>query len=389
MPFKKYSIAILGSTGSIGKTSLKILEQYPNKFKINLISGNSNKVLLEKQIKKFLPRYVIINNLKVFNYFKKIKFKKKILFFNSVHNFNKSNKIKFDKVILGISSIHGLDYAFAFIKFSKKLLIANKETIVCGGNFFLQKAKKLNCEIISIDSEHYCLSSVIKNFNLNQIYKIYLTASGGPFLKKNINQIAKIDVGSALKHPNWKMGKKISIDSATMANKGLEVIEASFLFNLNPEIIKIKIHKESKVHSIIVLKNGLTHLVSHNTSMTIPIKNSLLDFDKVLCKKNFFTKKKQFNFTFDEINLKKFKMLSLAYKALKYGQRACIFYNVINDYLVDLYLNKKIFYYEIHAILNKIINNKKLIPYFRKKVTKLNDIYATINFAKNFANNQV
>ena len=379
---KKYSVAVLGSTGSIGNTSLKILEKYPNYFKIDLLACNSNKDLIYKQINKFQPKFVIIKDLKVYSFFKKKKFKKKINFFNNINDFNKLNKYKFDKVILGISSIHGLDYAFAFIKFSKELLIANKETIVCGGKFFLKKAKKLNCRIVSIDSEHYCLSSILKKFKRKEIYKIFLTASGGPFLNKNINQIAKIDINAALKHPKWKMGKKISIDSATMANKGLEVIEASILFNLKPENIGIKIHKEANVHAIIVLKNGLTYLVAHSTSMSIPIENSLFDKVPSVINKNFFLKKFLFNLSFDEMSLKKFKMLRLAYKALIYGQRACIFYNVINDYLVDLYLNKKIFYYEIYLIMEKVMKKKNLLPYFKKKITNLKDIYETISFAK-------
>ena len=385
MSYKKHIVAVLGSTGSIGKSSLSILEKYPNKFKIDLLSCDKNKATLYNQINKFLPKYVIINNLEVFNYFKKIKFKKKIIFFNKIEDFTKTIKYKFDKVILGISSINGLKYAFSFINFSKELLIANKETIVCGGRYFLKQAKKSNCNIISIDSEHFCLSSILNNLNLCEIDRIYLTASGGPFLYKKKNQIAKINIKATLNHPTWKMGKKISVDSSTMANKGLEVIEASYLFNIKPDLIKVKIHKESKVHSVVILKNGLVYLVAHNTSMKIPIENALIKKKLVFKDTNFFYKKKTFFFSFDEINLKKFNMLYLAYKALKLGERACIFYNVVNDYLVDLYLNKKIFYYEIDHKLNKIINNKKLIPFFKKKVSNIDDIYETIFAAKKYA----
>lgn len=212
-----------------------------------------------------------------------------------------------------------------------------------------------------------------------------MTASGGPFLDKSKNSISKIDQKFALKHPSWKMGKKISIDSATMANKGLEVIEAAILFNLKHKNIKIKIHKESKVHSVVILKNGLVYLVAHNTSMSIPIKNSLIEKKQFNKERNFFCTKKKFIFSFDEKKLIKFKMVSLAYKALNYGQRACIFYNVINDYLVNLFLNKKIFFFEIHTKLNKVLNNKDLIPYFKKKVSNLSDIQKTINYAKAYA----
>ena len=385
MSSKKISLAILGSTGSIGITTLKIIKKYPNLFKVNLLACNKNKKIIFKQISKFLPKYVIIQNKNNFNFFKKIKFKKKIKFFQNLNDFNKEKKIKFDKVILGISSIDGLDYAFSFIKYSTEILLANKETIVCGGKVFLKKANHYKCKIVPIDSEHYCLANTLKNFKSNEVDRVYLTASGGPFLNKSRNSISKIDQKFALKHPSWKMGKKISIDSATMANKGLEVIEAAILFNLKPTNIKIKIHKESKVHSVVILKNGLVYLVAHNTSMSVPIKNSLIESRELNNQKNFFFTKKNFTFSFDEKKLIKFKMVSLAYRALNYGQRACIFYNVINDYLVNLYLNKKIFFFEIHTKLNKVLTNVNLIPYFKKKVANLNDIQKTINYAKSYA----
>ena len=382
---KKISIAVLGSTGSIGKTTLKILNKYKKNFKVDLLAFNSNDKIALLQIKKFLPKFVIIKNTKSYNLLKRKKYKKKIKFFKNLDEFKKNNNIKFDKVVLGVSSIDGLEYAFAFLNYSNEILIANKETIVCGGKFFLNKAKKLKCTITSIDSEHYCIKNSIKFFKRNMIDKVYLTASGGPFLKKKNSQIAKIDPKFALDHPNWKMGKKISIDSATMANKGLEVIEASILFNLSPKQIKIKIHKESKVHSIITLKNGMVHLVAHNTSMTIPIENSLVKNITKFRNNNFFYQKKIFNFSFDEINLKKFKMLNLAYKALVIGPRACILFNVINDFLVELYLNKKIFFYEIFYKLNKVFNLKNIKKNLNKKINKVDDIYETIHFAKELA----
>ena len=385
MSFKKLTIAVLGSTGSIGISTLKIIKQHQNYFNVELLSCDKNKKLILNQIDIFSPRYVIINNTKVYNEIKKIKFSKKILFFNTLDEFKKKNILEYDKVVLGISSIHGLEYAFLFLSFSKEILVANKETIVCGGNFFINLAKKKKCIIQSIDSEHYCLESFISKINIKDIERVYLTASGGPFLKKNFIDIAKASPEKALKHPRWKMGKKITIDSATMANKCLEIMEASILFNLDPDKIKIKIHEESKVHAIIILKNNMVYLVAHNTSMLIPIKNSLFNKNHSFLKDNFFISKDFFSFSFDEKNLKKFNILSSGYKALKLGHRACIFFNVVNDFLVDLYLNKKIFFYEISNILNKVINNKFLYKYFKKKITNKDDIYETINYAQKIA----
>ena len=385
MSFNKKSIAVLGSTGSIGLSTLKILNKHKKFFDINLLCCNQNKKKIYSQIKLFLPKFVIINDLNTYNFLSKIKFKKKIIFFKNVHEFVQYNKLKqvlFDKVILGISSIDGLDYAFSFIKFSKELLIANKETIVCGGDFFLKKAKLNNCNIKSIDSEHYCLSTIINNGNYKNIDRVYLTATGGPFLNKKFEDYSKINSKYAINHPKWKMGKKISIDSATMANKILEIIEASILFKIHFNKIKIKIHEEAKVHAIVVFKNGLAELVAHNTSMEIPIENSLLESNNLCKNNNFFLKKEKIIFTFDEVNLKKFDIITAGYKAIKYGHRACIFFNVINDCLVNKYLNNKIFFYEISTKLNKVFNNHNYLSYFKKKIKTINDIYETISYAK-------
>ena len=384
MSFKKLTIAVLGSTGSIGISTLKIVKQHPSYFNVELLSCDKNKKLILKQINFFSPRYVIINNTKVFNEVKRIKFSKKILIFNTLDEFKKKNILKYDKVILGISSIYGLEYGFSFLSFSKEILVANKETIVCGGKFFIKLAKKKKCKIQSIDSEHYCLESFISKINIKDIERVYLTASGGPFLRKNFKDVAKASPKKALKHPSWKMGKKITIDSATMANKCLEIMEASILFNLDPEKIKIKIHEESKVHAIIILKNNIVYLVAHNTSMLIPIKNSLLNKNHFFLKGNFFISKNFFSLSFDEKKLKKFNILSSGYKALKLGHRACIFFNVINDSLVDLYLNEKIFFYEISKKLNKVFNDRLLTKYLKKPIINKNDIFKTIAFAKNY-----
>ena len=387
MSSKKFSLAILGSTGSIGITTLKIIKKYPNNFKINLLACNKNKKVIFKQIKEFLPKYVIIHNKKNYNFFKKIKFKKKVNFFQNLKDFNKKKKIKFDKVVLGISSIDGLDYAFSFIKYSKEILLANKETIVCGGKIFLSEAKSFNCKIKSIDSEHFSIYEILKNENKNSIHTIYLTASGGPFLKKNKKYYKKINYKEALKHPKWKMGKKISVDSATMANKVLELMEACFLFDINFKKIKIKIHTQSHVHAVIIFKNGLVKFIAHNTSMAIPIINCLISNDEINFKKNFFTNEHNLTLSFNEKALKKFRLIRAGYKALSFGHRACIVFNVINDYLVNLYLNKKIFFYEIEHKLNKVIFDKKLSNYYKIKIKNKNDIFKTISFAKKIIQN--
>ena len=385
MTSKKISIAILGSTGSVGKTALDIIKKNTDKFSVDLLSCNKNKKLIIQQINLFQPKYVLVSNKNLFLNLKKIKFKRKVVIYNDLTNLKKKKLKKFDKTVLSISSINGLKFGFFFIEISKEILIANKETIVCGGNLLISKAKKFGCNIKSIDSEHYSISNIINKNNNKQIYKVYLTASGGPFLKKSFKYFKKIDYKKALSHPKWKMGKKISIDSATMANKVLEMIEAIYLFKLSPEMIKVKIHKESLVHAAIIFKNGLVKFIAHNTSMKIPIRNSLINNNNY-SEEVFFYNKNDFIFTFEEKSLKKFKLINLGYKILKLGPKAYIIFNVINDLLVDSYLKRKIFFYEIIDKLIKVFNDKQLLSYCnQKKIKCTDDIYKTINFAKTYA----
>ena len=379
----RIKIAIIGSTGSVGKTTLSIIDKYPKKFKVEFLACDKNFDTIVSQAKKFLPNYIYVNNKEIFDKLKKKKFKKKINFVNNYDVIKKIFKLKkkFDKTILSISSLDGLKFAFDFVKFSKEILIANKESIVCGGNILLREAEKYNCKIKSIDSEHYCLSQFIKKNEDENIDSIYLTASGGPFLNMKKNSYNKASIHKVTNHPNWSMGKKISVDSATMVNKVLEIIEAHVLFGLPFDKIKIKIHKESLVHSAIVLKNGLVNLVMHDTSMTIPIRNSLFDNKFFNQSSNFFKSNKKFELTFNELELKKFKIIKTAYKIIKNGHSSWILFNVFNDYLVKKFLLKKIYFYEIEQNLIKVFNNKHILSYCKKNLNTIDDINRTIHFA--------
>ena len=234
----KKKICILGSTGSIGKSTLEIISKNRNDFDVILLSGNSNFRLLISQAKKFKPKYVYSSNLYLTEKIKYFCNKNKIIIINDL---NLLKQIKFDITIAAISGIAGLLPTLNIIKFSKKILIANKESIICGWKFIYKELKKNNCSFVPIDSEHFSIFNLIENKNINSIKNIYLTASGGPFYGKNIN-LKKVTPLQATKHPNWKMGKKISIDSANLMNKILEVIEASLIFNFPISKFKIIIH---------------------------------------------------------------------------------------------------------------------------------------------------
>ena len=236
----KKLISILGSTGSMGLTTLKVVEKN-NSFKINLLSANKNFKLINNQIKKYKPNYFIKNNYEIFKKIDK-KFKnKKIKIFNKFYN--KVIKKKYDITVAAIPGLSGLLPTLKMIKLSKKILIANKEAIICGWDLIKKEISKYNSKIIPIDSEHFSISKLIENHNIDEIKKIYITASGGPFLNYNYQKLKKIKAKDALKHPKWKMGKKITIDSSTLMNKILEIVEAQKLFNVPENKIEIIIHR--------------------------------------------------------------------------------------------------------------------------------------------------
>ena len=386
MPIKKQKIAVIGSTGSIGTATLNTIWKFKNNFKVELLACNKNYSLAFQQIKKFHPKYVYIEDLKTFNLIKK-KIKKNVLIFNDLSILEKNIKSKFDKTILAVPGIVGLKYAFLFIKKSKKLLIANKESIICGGRILLSKAKICKCSILSIDSEHYCINQILKKKELALIDSVYLTASGGPFLGRSKKSFCKSTVAKVTNHPNWKMGKKISTDSATLVNKIFELIEAHILFQIPSKKLKIKIHKESLAHCAIVLKNGIVRIIMHDTSMTIPIRNSLFDNQYFGHKKNIFNIKKNFQLNFNESSLNEFKIIKLGYKILKNGHCSWILFKVFNDFFVEKFLRKEIFFYQITKNLIKIFDIKSIMKCCKKDIKNISDILFVVNYAKTFIEN--
>ena len=380
----KQKIAIFGSTGSVGSTALNIISKYPNLFNVELLVCENNNLKIVKQANKFSANYIYVNNNDSLSKINKKNLKKKIQILRDFHELERifCKKKKIDKVILCVPSFVGLKYAFSATKFSKEILIANKESIICGGHIFLKEANRYNCKITSIDSEHYCLSELLKNQKLNTISSVYLTASGGPFLNKKKIFYNKSLIKDVINHPKWKMGKKISVDSATMVNKIFEIIEAHVLFNIPFDKLKIKIHKESLIHSAIVFKDGLVKLIMHDTSMSIPIRNCLFNQNFFFQKKNFFTKTPDFSLSFNESLIKKFEIVNFSLKIIRLGHRAWIFFNVINDILVEKFLKKEIFFYQITKNLINIFKNKSIILYCKIEIKNITDIHKTINYAK-------
>ena len=271
----KIEIAILGSTGSIGKTLLDIIKLDQKKFKIKLLTANKNYKTLLNQAKKFNVQNLIVTDSESFKKLKKLNKRNRLNIYNSYENFNKIFKKKIHYVMSSIVGVEGLEPTIKIIKFTKKIAIANKESIICGWNLIKKELKKNKTKFVPVDSEHFSIFKLINDTTNNRIKKIIITASGGPFYKKKITK--NITISDALKHPNWKMGKKITIDSSTMMNKVFEVIEAKKIFNIDLKKIKILINPNSYVHAIVVFNNGTIKILAHETKMEIPIYNSIYD----------------------------------------------------------------------------------------------------------------
>ena len=373
----KKKIAVLGSTGSLGKILCNYIFKNLNKYDVKLLVADKNVNQLISQAKKLKAKNIIIYNKRVF---KKISNKKlKFNFFNNIDDFQKKNKGKiFDYTLAAISGLNGLDPTFKIIKNTKTIAIANKESIICAWNLISKELKKYNTQFIPVDSEHYSAWFSINRNKVN-IKKIYLTASGGPFLKNKSKNKNNFTLSNALKHPNWKMGNKITIDSATLMNKVFEIIEAKNIFNIKYKDLKILTHPKSYIHSIIYYQNGVFDLIGHETNMKIPLINSL-NFDE-----NFNIKTSQLNLNvlnnldFKYVDKKKFpliKILNILPKKLSLFETILV---SLNDKLVELFLKKKITYFDL---CKKLLKTTKLKSFKRFKKIQPKTIDEIINLSK-------
>ena len=370
----KKKIAILGSTGSIGKTLINIIKQDKINFEIVLLSADGNYKELLKQAKYFKVKNLIITNKNSYKKIKKDKFTKKIKIFDNFDNYEKIFKKKIDYTMSAITGIQGLQPTINIIKYSKKIAIANKESIICGWDLIEKNLKKYKTEFIPVDSEHFSIWYALKSIDKKLIDKIFITASGGPFLNLPLSKLKKANIKQAINHPNWKMGKKISVDSATMMNKVFEIIEAKKIFNISYKKISILVHPKSYVHAIIKFKNGLTKLVVHDTNMKIPIANSLYSSSRFINSKKLDLKILN-NLNFKAIEQKRFpvtKILNIL------PEKSSLFENILvlsNDKLVEFFLNKKIKFTDIQKILFKLINLKEFKKLKSKKPKNIKEIF--------------
>ena len=361
-------VAIFGSTGSIGDSTLNVIRENPNLFKaVTLVAGRNVEKLI-KQIEEFKPQNVYIiakeNAEKISAMYKDIN-----VYYGDVGMEEISNLVDFDISVSALVGIAGLKPTYNMIKNGKTVALANKEVLVAGGELIIKTAKENNATLLTVDSEHSAIMQCLRGEETNPIDKILLTASGGPFFDKEITD--KITVEDALNHPTWSMGAKVTIDSSTMMNKGFEIIEAKWLFDVNPSQIEVVVHRKSIVHSMVQYKDGTIMASLGPTAMQIPIAYAL-NYPTRL--KNQINKINLFDIrdlTFEKPDLNKFKCLKLAYEAIEKGHSFQVILNAANEVLVDAFLNRKIKYTDIPNGIEKVMS-----MYEKRELNSVEDILA-------------
>ena len=371
----KKKIAILGSTGSIGENTVKIIQSNKKDFNVIFLSSNNNVKKLFKQSIRLKPKAVIIFNKEKYNKFKYKFSKRKIKVFNSFNDLKSSIiKKKIDYIMCAISGLAGLDSTINSISSTKNIAIANKESIICAWSLIKKKLERNKTNFIPVDSEHFSIWSLLQNESINNVEKIIITASGGPFLNYKLNKLKNARSKEAIKHPNWNMGKKISIDSATLMNKVFEIIEAQRIFNIDIKKFEILVHPKSYIHSIIKFINGQIKILAHDTDMKIPIFNTIYQKKVKKIKTNKININLLNNLNFSKPDVRRYKSVKILKKI---NNNNTLFETILisaNDELVDQYIKNNIKFFEINKILTKILSNKKYSKLNKKKPKKISDI---------------
>ncbi len=374
-------IAIFGSTGTIGSSLLKIIKDDKKKYKIELLTANKNYKKLIKQVNLFNVKNIVVTDYSSFLIATKLLKNTKVKVFKNFDSLDKIFDIndKIDYSMCAISGLQGLKPTLEIIKFTKTIAIANKESIICGWNLIKKDLKKYDTYFIPVDSEHFSIWSLLDSNNKNNFEKIYITASGGPFRKIPLKKFKNISLKDALKHPNWSMGKKITIDSATMMNKVFEIIEAKKIFDINYKQLEILIHPQSYLHAMVKFNDGLTKLLLHDTDMTIPIFNSIYSSGEKKIKSKPLDIRILNNLNLETIDSKRFPVIKILSRLKEIDS---LFETVIvsaNDKLVERFLNNTIKFTDISNILLKITS---LSEFKKFKNIKPKNIKEINNLAK-------
>lgn len=362
MNVKKKRIALLGSTGSIGKQTLEVIEKHPDIFEVEVLTANNNAELLIEQARKFLPNHVVIVNKAKYQQVVEALQGYPVKVFAGSESLNQIVQMEsIDLVLTALVGYSGLLPTIKAIEAGKSIALANKETLVVAGELVTRLAAEKNIPILPVDSEHSAIFQCLAGERYNKIEKIFLTASGGPFRGRDINYLQSVTKKEALKHPNWNMGAKVTIDSASMMNKGFETIEARWLFNLQPEQIEVVVHPQSIVHSLVQFEDGAIKAQLGLPDMRLPIQYAL-GFPQRL-KSDFprFSFMDHPSLTFEKPDTGLFRGLSLSIEALKQGGNKPCVLNAANEIVVDAFLKDKIGFLKMAEIIEHILGKVDFI----------------------------
>ena len=372
-------IFILGASGSIGENALSVIDSNKEKFELIGISVNSNVEKANQIIKKYSPKYIyIFDKLAKDNL---LKTENAIIFEDEKELSDVFNSTDVDIIISAISGFAGIKSTFHAAKSGKKILLANKESIVAGGSLLMKMVRENNTELVPIDSEHNAIFQCLpESKSTEDVKQIIITASGGPFHGKNIDELNDIGVQDALKHPNWKMGAKISIDSATLVNKCLELIEACYLFNMNENFFELVIHPESIIHSIVTFKDGSSICQMSNPDMRVPIANAMSH------EKRLSIPFQPINFNNLKLNFESFpndraEIVNLAREVVREDSSKGIYFNAANEVAVENFLKDRIKFREIYEVILRTFDTKEM-----SKVNSIEDIFEIDQEARNISN---
>lgn len=356
-------ILILGSTGSIGTNALELIRNNREQYQVVGISGNKNIELLKKQIEEFKPTFIYVGSEQdAINLKKEYSFIKEVYFGeNGLAELSKNSD--YDIILTAVSGAVGIDATVEAIKREKRIALANKETMVSAGIYINKLLKEYpKAEIVPVDSEHSALFQSLQGFKKEDVKKLIITASGGTFRGKDLTYLENVTVEQALKHPNWSMGKKITIDSSTLVNKGLEIIEAHELFNIDYDDIEVIVHPQSVIHSMVEYVDGSIIAQMGVANMKTPILYAFTYPEKEFNSSiNFLDLIKTNNLTFEEADRKTFKGIDLAYRAGKIGGTMPTVFNASNEIAVELFMKKQIKFLDIYRIIEEAMNTHQVL----------------------------
>jgi len=357
------TIAILGSTGSIGTQALEVIRSQPGMFNISLLTSNTNAMLLVRQALEFKPEHVVIADDRFFHVVKEALSQERIRVHSGHEPIAELVKLpEIEIVITGLVGYCGLLPTINAIKTGKRIALANKETMVVAGDLIRELLKSSPSAIIPVDSEHSAIFQCLQGEDRDSVEKLILTASGGPFRGKDRGFLATVSLGQALKHPNWSMGAKITIDSASLMNKGLEIIEARWLFDIDPDQIEVVVHPQSIIHSMVQFRDGSVKAQLSTHDMKLPIQYALGFPERLKNSNPRYDFLKGGSLSFEEPDLETFRNLTLAREAVNMGGNMPCILNAANEVVVAEFLNKRIKFLEMSDVIERCMQEIKYVP---------------------------